>query len=51
MRDGGAAKTGRAIKDVAKKQGNNTIKKGEAPGQHPGANLANEKIINQPGLR
>lgn len=51
MRDGGAAKTGRAIKDVAKKQENNTIKKGEAPGQHPGANFANEKIINQPGLR
>ena len=25
--------------------------KGEAPGQHPGANFANEKIINQPGLR
>ena len=51
MRDSGAAKTGRAIKDVAKKQENNTIKKGQAPGQHPGANFANEKIINQPGLR
>jgi len=25
--------------------------KGEAPRQHPGANFANEKIINQPGLR
>jgi hypothetical protein len=27
------------------------VVKGEAPGQHPGANSANEKIINQPGLR
>ena len=27
------------------------VVKGEAPGQHPDANFANEKIINQPGLR
>ena len=36
------AKADGIVKEAATKQENNVIKKGEAPGQHPGANFANE---------
>lgn len=36
------AKADGIVKEATTKQENNVIKKGEAPGQHPGANFANE---------
>ena len=48
IRGGKIDEQGSKIEQAEAKQ---EVVKGEAPGQHPGANFANEKIINQPGLR